>query len=437
MSNFIIPANCIHSGLSDPKMLTMNFLNEIANKYPEAISFGPGRPLEKNFNVENSFNYIKRYLEASNVAHEHSCDYSSLGQYGNTKGILGEIICKLIKNDEDIIANSNDIVVTVGCQEAIFLCLLLLAKNSNDVILVEDPSYVGILGPAKILGVEVVPVPTDDNGIILDDLSVIVTNLKKEGKSPRLLYTSPDFSNPSGATTSLSHRLSLLELTRKMNLIILEDHAYNYFYFGKKIKSLKSLKNSQHVIYLGSFSKSIFPSVRVGFLVADQIIDAESNNFFPLSDEISKIKSFLTVNTSALTQAIVGGLIVSENYSLISYTEKSRAELKKNYDVMLESLALFFPSDEAWCIGVRWNIPQGGFFITLELPFYISDTELYTCVRDYGVIWTPMTYFYVNEKPSRSIRLSFSYVTELQIREGIKKLSLFVQEYLNSRRCFL
>ena len=168
--------------------------------------------------------------------------------------------------------------------------------------------------------------------------------------------------------------------------------------------------------------------------MADQIIDMGSNSFCALSDEISKIKSFLTVNTSALTQAIVGGLIVSENYSLISYTEKSRDELKKNYDAMLESLALCFPSDEAWCTGVRWNIPKGGFFITLELPFCISDAELYTCVREYGVIWTPMSYFYVNENPSRSIRLSFSYVTEPQIREGIKKLSLFVRECLNSHR---
>lgn len=434
MGNCIISTDGLNRGLSDPKMLTMNFLNEIANRYPEAISFGPGRPLEKNFNVENSFNYIKKYLEASSINHEYSCDYSSLGQYGNAKGILGEIICKLIKNDEGIIASSNDIIVTVGCQEAIILCLLLLAKNSNDVILVEDPSYVGILGAAKTLGIEVVPVPTDDNGIILDDLSVIVANLKKEKKIPRLLYTSPDFSNPSGATTDLSHRLRLLELTREMNLIVLEDHAYNYFYFGDKIKCLKSLKNSQHVIYLGSFSKSLFPSVRIGFLVADQIIDSGPKNFFALSDEISKIKSFLTVNTSALTQAIVGGLIVSENYSLISYTEKSRVELKKSYEVMLESLALCFPSDEAWCMGVRWNIPKGGFFITLELPFCISDTELYTCVREYGVIWTPMSYFYVNEKPSRSIRLSFSYVTEPQIREGITKLSLFVKEYLNSHR---
>ena len=175
-------------------------------------------------------------MEVSNTTNEFPCDYSSLGQYGKAKGILGEVICKLVKNDEGIIASSNDIIVTVGCQEAIFLCLLLLAKNPNDVILVEDPSYVGVLGAAKTLGIEVVPVPTDDNGIVLDNLSVIVANLKKRGKNPRLLYTSPDFSNPSGATTDLSHRLKLLELTREMNLTVLEDHAYSYFYLRDKTK---------------------------------------------------------------------------------------------------------------------------------------------------------------------------------------------------------
>ncbi|MES2825586.1 MAG: PLP-dependent aminotransferase family protein [Pseudomonadota bacterium] len=420
----------LNKSLSNPKLGVMNFLNEIVNRYPNIISFAPGRPLEKNFNVEKSLGYINRYLETVNIENASNHGYSFLGQYGNTKGIIGDIVCKLILNDEGIVADSSSIVTTVGCQEAMCLCLIALAGNPDEVVLVEDPAYVGIVGAAKLFGIEVVGVPTNENGIIVESLSYAVDKLRKANKTPKLLYVSPDFSNPTGFTSSLERRAQLLDVTRKLGLIILEDHAYNYFYFNdSRIGCLKSHSGSEHVIYLGSFSKSIYPGIRIGFLVADQKINTEGDSFCNLSDELSKIKSFLTVNSSPLNQAIVGGLIVDQNYSLIDFTAKSRAELKLNRDIMLESLIKYFPKHEPWCNDIEWNIPAGGFFITLKLPFCVSDAELFSCVENYGVIWTPMSYFYVREVLSSSIRLSFSYVNRTQIVEGIERLSLFVQEH--------
>lgn len=419
----MLPLERLNKGLNDPKLGVMNFLNEIVGRYPDAISFAPGRPLEKHFDVEKSFNCINRYLEYVNQ------DYSFLGQYGNTKGVIGDLVCKLVANDEGIVADPDSIVVTVGCQEAMCLCLLALAGNPGEVVLVEDPAYVGVVGAAKIFGIEVVGVPTDENGIVVEALADEVAKLGKANKIPRLLYVSPDFSNPTGFTSSVERRRQLLDVTRELGVMVLEDHAYNYFYYGdSKSGCLKSLPGSEHVIYLGSFSKSIYPGVRIGFLIADQKVIAEDGKPCNLSDELSKIKSFLTVNSSAVNQAIVGGLIIDQNFSLVEYTQKPRVELKHNRDVMLESLAQYFPGKAQWCRGVEWNTPEGGFFITVKLPFSISDQELFSCAQNHGVIWTPMSYFHIEEVVSTSIRLSFSYVDELQITEGVARLSRFVQE---------
>jgi (S)-3,5-dihydroxyphenylglycine transaminase len=303
----------LNASLGDPKLSVMNFLNEIVNKYPDAISFAPGRPLEKNFDVEKSFSYINQYLEWVNADGVSNSSYSSLGQYGNTKGIIGDVICKLLCNDEGIVADSSSVVITVGCQEAMCLCLLALAASPGDVVLVEDPAYVGLVGAAKVFGIEVAGVPTNEDGIIVEALGAEIDKLKKANKTPKLLYVSPDFSNPTGFTSSVAQRVKLLGVTRELGLMVLEDHAYNYFYFND-IKSgcLKSLPNSEHVIYLGSFSKSIYPGVRIGFLVADQKINMGVNSSSNLSDELSKIKSFITVNSSPLNQAIVGGLIIDQ-----------------------------------------------------------------------------------------------------------------------------
>lgn len=423
----------LNKGFDSPKLFVMNFLNEITGKYPSSISFAPGRPLENYFNVEKSFAYVNRYVECMNTHNAYDDNYASLGQYGNTKGLIGDVICKLIANDEGIVTSSENVVVTVGCQEAMCLSLLALAANPGDVILVENPAYVGLVGAAQIFDIEVVGVPTNEDGIIVEELHSIVSDLKKIGKIPRLLYVSPDFSNPTGFTSNLQRRIQLLDVTKELGLTILEDNAYGYFFYNDvRVRCLKSLPGSEHVIYLGSFSKSIYPGLRTGFLIADQKVGMADGSTRNLSDELSKIKSFLTVNSSPINQAIIGGLIISQEYSLISYTEKLRAELKSNRDSMLNALALFFPKEALWCENIEWNIPAGGFFITLKLPFQVSDSELYFCVQQYAVIWTPMSYFYVDGDVSNSIRLSFSYVRESQIYEGIKALSEFVRAWMIS-----
>ncbi|MEA9602668.1 PLP-dependent aminotransferase family protein [Polynucleobacter sp. MG-28-Ekke-A2] len=421
----------MNPALHNKKIEVMNFLNEIASTYPDAISFAPGRPVEDFFDVDKSFGYLQKFSDycADKTRVSSKTFLNSLGQYGRTNGILGDFIQKLLINDEGFQISANDVVITVGSQEAMFLCLLTLFRGRADVILITDPAYIGMSGAANILGIEVISVPLDPAGIDFIALDQTLIALKKSGKNPKALYLSPDFSNPTGITLSRDHRKELLDLTKKHNILIIEDHAYSYFDYDSPEKgSLKLFPNSDHVIYLGSFSKSIYPGVRIGFLVANIEVVDDAGKITTFVYEVSKLKSLLTVNTSPLCQAIVGGILLENNFSLKSYAKDRLNALKLNRDVILDALDINFPASEVWARGIQWNRPSGGFFLTLSLPFALTDEDLIESAMDYKVLWTPMRYFHIHDGVSNDIRLSFSYVTPDQIRLGIKNLGTFVKK---------
>lgn len=422
--------NHLNRALYDEKMQVMNFLNEVANRYPDAISFAPGRPLETFFDVENSMTYISTFVEhcRQKGAAGERAGYGALGQYGRTNGIIGELIAQLLSNDENIHVTAEDIIVTVGCQEAMCLCLLALCGNPNDVALIADPAYIGISGAAKVLGIEQVPIPCNEQGLDLEQLNETIKKLSRVGKNPRLLYLSPDFANPTGVTTHESKRAQLLNITKAHQIVVLEDHAYNYFAFDDfRPPALKSMPGSEHVLYLGSFSKSIFPGLRLGYIVADQTIFHGEALQSHLAIEISKIKSMITVNTSPICQAIAGGILLHHHCSLKNYNEPRRLALLENRNAMLECLESNFPRDKLWAKHVSWNKPSGGFFLTVNLPFDVTDNDLQVSAEQFGVLWTPMRYFFIEQAISNQIRLSFSYVTKAQIDAGIRLLAEMVK----------
>lgn len=420
-----ISASRLNLALGATKMGVMNFLNEIANRYPDAISFAPGRPREDHFEVAQSISCIEAYIQhEEGMCRSLHDGYSALGQYGRTNGIIGGLIAKMLRNDEAIAVEANDVAVTVGCQEAMCLCLLALCGNPGDVVLVADPAYVGISGAARVLGIEIASVPCADDGIDLEALEASVANLRAAGKVPRAFYLSPDSSNPTGITTSEQQRAGLLDLTRRLDIVVLEDHAYNYFQYGSDhLPALKSMAGSGHVIYLGSFSKSIYPALRLGFIASDLRVRSSKGHLVPFCDEISKIKSMLTVNTSPLCQAIAGGLLLRHDCSLREFVEPRRQVLQENLEAMLAALARHFPSADESSHGVNWNRPTGGFFLSLTVPFAVTEEDLLVSAREYGVLWTPMSYFYLTRDISNEIRLAFSYVTPRQIETGIAALA--------------
>lgn len=419
-----LPLSSLNAALADPKLQTMNFLNEVAMQFPQAISFAPGRPLEDEFDVAKSLSYINIFVEHDSFRRSvrTANAFNALGQYGRTNGVIGDLIAQLLRNDESIDVTGSDIVVTVGAQEGMLLCLNTLCSNPGDVALTVEPAYIGLSGAARLLGIPIVGVRSGADGVDLASLERAVTALASEGRRARLLYISSDFANPTGLTLPLQRRRQLLELAERLDFLVLEDCAYNYFnYDGPRLPALKSLPGGSRVIYLGSFSKTLYPGLRLGFIAADQKV-VEDSSETTLADVLSAAKSLVTVNTSPVLQAVVGGTLIANNCSLLKHVQPRVAALRHNRDAMAEALERHLGSARSAGL-IDWNSPSGGFFLSLTLPRPVASADLLECARDYGVTWTPMAFFHVAESPSRQIRLSFSYVNEEQIDEGVRRIA--------------
>lgn len=408
---------------SDPLLDVMNFLNQVVMEYPGAISFAPGRPLEEHFHVERSLQHI---LEFVRVSARSSCIseqkmWQHLGQYGRTNGVINELIACHLERDESIRVPPEAIIVTVGAQEAMALVLTGLFDPAQDILLASDPTYIGITGLARVLGIQVVPVLSGDDGCDPDRLEEIIQEYSGTRK-PKAFYDIPDFNNPLGTTLSLHRRQRLLEICGKYKMLLIEDNPYGMFiYEGERVPTIKALDSDHSVLYIGSFSKTIFPGARLGYLVADQHSKATGKL---LAGELSKIKSLLTVNTSPLLQAMVGGVLLANGGSLREVVLPKVKAFCKNRDVMLECLEHHFADRELF---VQWNRPKGGFFITVTLPFHFGDKEFKCCASKYGVIVCPMQFFTINGGRQNQIRLSFSYVDEAQIRDGVQRFAAYVK----------
>ena len=412
--------------LGDPLLDVMNFLNEVVLRHPQAISFAPGRPAERHFDVERSLGKAARWVEARACASGQSdrAVWNGLGQYGRTNGIIHDLIARQLAVDEGIDAAPESILVTTGCQEGMAILLMGLIDPAADVLLVSDPTYIGIPGLARILGISMIPIPTGGRGLDPAAVLAAIEEARRMGRRPRALYDIPDFNNPLGTRMPVEARRALLELAREQEMLIWEDNPYGMFsYDGPPLPTLKALDEQGVVIYMGSFSKTLFPGLRMGFLVADQQVLLPGGKRVPLADELSKVKSLTTVNTSAVTQAIAGGLLLEAGGSLRPLMAEKIPFYRANRDRMLACLE----EELGGVAGVRWNRPEGGFFLTVDLPFEMTDERLLACVEDHGVVVCPMRFFALAPGRERQVRLAFSYVTPEQIAEGIARLARFVR----------
>jgi (S)-3,5-dihydroxyphenylglycine transaminase len=418
----------LHASVSDPLLDTMNFLNEITFRYPKAISFAPGRPYDGFFDVEQVFTYLRTYLD--HLAAEGNSPAqirSAVFQYGPTAGQIQELIASSLREDENVDVRAESIVVTVGCQEAMLLVLRALIAGPADVFLVASPCYVGITGAAKLLDIDVTEVAEREDGFCCADLDAAIRAELARGRRPRAFYVVPDHSNPAGTTMPVQTRHQLLELAARHDILIVEDSPYRMVSPAPHLPTLKSLDREHRVVHLGSFSKTAFPGARVGFAVADQPVTDAAGRTGLLADELAKIKSMVTVNTPPVSQAVIAGMLLACQGRVSELNTKTAAYYANAMKATLGQLDRRFPEERRAALGVRWNKPDGGFFLTMRVPFVAGNEALARSAEDFDVIWTPMSYFYPHGGGDRSIRLSVSYLSEEDITEGISRLGRFIE----------
>ncbi len=425
-----IPLGDLHASLADPLMDAMTFLNEVTLRYPRAVSFAPGRPYEGFFEPADLPGYLETFLDHLRTERALTEDQvrTEIFQYGRTKGIIADLIARTLANDEDLVADPDALVVTVGAQEGMLLALRALCADSRDVLLVSSPCYIGVTGAARMLDIATVPVPEGAEGPDPAVLAEVARAVRASGRRPRAFYVVPDFANPSGASMPVAARERLLEVAEQEGLLVIEDNPYGFFARdGLRRPTLKSLDRGARVLYLGSFAKTCFPGARLGYLIADQVVEAPDGTRSLLADQLAKLKSMTTVNTPALSQAVIGGMLIRHGFRLREANTAATGFYAENMRTLLAELERHFPEPERTRLGLSWNSPEGGFFAVVTLPFAADEKAMERCAREYGVLWTPMAGFYPQGGGERLLRLSCSYLTPGQIRDGVAGLAAFIR----------
>ncbi|MCF3135738.1 aminotransferase-like domain-containing protein [Streptomyces olivochromogenes] len=418
----------LHASLSSPVSESMNFLNEVAQRFPDAISFAAGRPYEGFFDLDLVHEYIETYRAHAGrrLGGDETAVRREILQYGRTKGIIHELIAENLRVDEGITADPDDVVVTVGCQEALYLTLRALRRDDRDVLLAVVPSYVGVHGAAQLADMRVLPVRDSAAGIDLADLAEAVRRARAAGLRPRACYLVPDFANPSGVSLDADIRRELLRLSEELDILLLEDNPYGLFSDGSGPPTLKALDENNRVVYLGTYAKTGVPGARVGFAVAGQRVSMPGGVTRSLADQLAKLKSMLTVNTSPIAQAVIGGKLLAHGCSLRAANARETEVYLGNLRRMRVGLAERFPAGDG--PEVTWNSPTGGFFMLLTLPFPAGDDLLELSAHKHRVLWTPLHHFYAETRPRHEIRLSYSHLLPAEIDEGLDRLAGFVRE---------
>lgn len=407
------------------------FLNDTAARYPQAISMVAGMPDDTFFHVDEHFSAVQLYVDhvSANTGKDELAVVNWIAQYNSSKGFIADILAKYLACDEGINVSPKDVMITIGAQEAFAILVSTLCAGENDVILMESPSYVGLSAPTKLLGFRGESVPLRPDGIDIDALEQKLQSLARLGKRVKMLYTIPDYQNPSGYCMSVEKRHQLLHLANEHNFLVVEDSVYNSFsYTGSRNPTLKSLDRHNQVIYVGSFSKLLFPGLRIGMVVANQRIKTKDGDIVPLIDELEKVKGAFTNNSPGITQAMLAGVLIREQYSLRRLNAAKIECYRQKLNAVLSALDSYIrPYENDWAEGISWNEPEGGFFIKINLPFDIGNNDVVFCAEHFGVLFCPMAYFYMDGGGRNEIRLAFSKGTPAELEEGIKRLAAFLR----------
>lgn len=338
-------------------------------------------------------------------------------QYGGGQGTL-ELrtqICEVMAAEGILDADPDNVVITAGSQSAQDVAAKVFC-DPGDVILLEDPTYVGALNTFEAYQVDVQPVVVDEHGIVPSLLRERIAALQAEGKRIKLLYTIPNFNNPSGALLAPERRQEVVDICREANILVLEDNPYGLLKFDGVLPEPLRARNPEDVLYLGSFSKIFAPGLRIGWA----LVPAHLKQRYYLASEA------VTLCPPTFNQLLVSAYL--RDYDWRGQIDSYRAIYAERCAALLAALDEFMPD------GVSWSRPEGGFFVWLTLPEGIDSYPLLYKGIDAGVVFVPGAAFSPATGPSNKLRLAFSAVPPETLREGVKRLAPVLAEAIASHR---
>lgn len=335
-------------------------------------------------------------------------------QYGPTSGYppLIKSLQSYLQN-KGLPVNENKILITTGSLQAISIITQEFV-NEGDVILTENPCFVGALSVFETFGAEIHSIPIDKDGIDINSLKNKIASLDRK---PKFLYVTPNYHNPAGIIYTPQRKKELLEVLSGTGIILLEDDAYSDLYFNEEEKHLtKAMKSygvsDVEIIYTGSFSKILGPGFRLGYMLSS----------YEIFDKAETIKQALDACTSNFMQ-ILGNEFLAQ-HKLDPYLKFLRGEYLERKNLLQRNLEKYMPKE------ITWNEPKGGFYIWLKLPAHIRSTDIFKESVAKGVVFvTGRTFDPARVKDDR-LRLSFSNMPKESIEKGVIILAKAIKKVL-------
>jgi DNA-binding transcriptional MocR family regulator len=375
---------------------------------PEVVSLAGGMPCLSALPMDTV---------ADTVAHMLRTQGLTALQYGSGQGdpTLREQILEVMAL-EGISAHADDIVVTTGSQQALDLVTRIFI-NPGDVVLAEAPSYVGALGVFASYQAEVAHVTSDGDGLVPQALEERIAGLKAAGKRIKLLYSVPNFHNPAGTTMSLERRPQIIEICHRHGILVLEDNPYGLLGFdGEPYPALHTL-SEDGVVYLGSFSKTFAPGLRVGWALAPHAV----------REKLVLASESAILCPSAYSQMTVSTYLATCDW--MAQIKVYRELYRERRDAMIESLASRLPE-------ATWTHPDGGFYVWLTLPDGVNAKAMLPRAVTERVAYVPGTAFFADGTGQRNVRLSYCYPDSDRIREGVRRFAGVVHAELDLLETF-
>ena len=306
-----------------------------------------------------------------------------------------------------------NIVMTAGSQNASDMLFRML-MNPGDAMIIEAPTFLGVLDSIKNSGYNLIEVPLDSDGIRTDLLRETLGRCARDGIKPRLIYLMSNYHNPAGVMISPERRRELVAIADEFDLLIVEDDAYSELQYDPEVDQtpIKAYDVDDRVIYLGSFSKLVSPGFRVGWAVVTEELAETWNACRPMFD----------VGSPALNQEIIAEL--HENGWVDAHIETLRESYRSRRNAMIAALAAYMPE------GVTWTDAHGGFYVWVGTPAGVNHESLFDTAIKNKVTYFAGKYFYLDHMHHDHFRLCFSRQDEDAISEAVKRIGAAIKEEL-------